>query len=196
MTILTTLESYRYELRSALDSLDLEAISEFINRILQTRSEGGTVYVVGNGGSAATASHMAQDLMIGSRLHSPPLRVVALTDSTPILTATANDRDFGQTFSLPLSLLGTPGDLLVAVSASGNSRNLLAAMEEASAKGMTTVAITGFDGGQMCLSADLSIHVPTRLDAYGPAEDAHLAINHMVCKALQSVAVDEAQVPS
>ena len=179
------LMAYRIECIAALNSVDLESVSSVVDALLQVRARGSNVYVVGNGGSAATASHMATDLMLGSGLADPPLRVIALTDNQSIITATGNDVGFVHVFSRQLRHLGKSKDLLIAVSASGNSPNVLSCVEAAKELGVTTVAFTGFDGGQLATMVDLLVHVPTRQGAYGPVEDVHLMVNHMITERLK-----------
>lgn len=175
-----SLQQYVDDCIGALSRVDLCAVQELIEAILTVRSTGGIVFLAGNGGSAATVSHMATDLMFGSELTNPPLRVIALADNQAIITATANDISFERIFSRQLDALGKAGDLLVVVSASGNSQNLVAAVEAAERSGIRTAALTGFDGGQLSGLCEVVVHVPTAVGAYGPVEDAHLAINHMI----------------
>jgi len=177
--------AYRNECIAALNRVDLESVSSVVDALLAVRARGSSVYVVGNGGSAATASHMATDLMLGSGLVDPPLRVIALTDNQALITATGNDVSFAHIFSRQLRHLGKSKDLLLAVSASGNSPNVLACVEAARELGITTVAFTGFDGGQLATMVDLLVHVPTRQGAYGPVEDVHLMVNHMITERLK-----------
>ena len=177
--------AYREERITALNSVDLDAVESVSNALLEARDRGARIFVVGNGGSAATASHMATDLMLGSGLVDPPLRVVALTDNQAIITATGNDISFDQVFSRQLIHLAERGDILMAVSASGNSPNVLACVDAARELGLTTIAFTGFDGGRLAALVDLLVHVPTRMGAYGPVEDVHLVVNHMITEQLK-----------
>jgi len=177
--------AYREECIAALNSVDLDAVESVSNALLQARDQGSRIFVVGNGGSAATASHMATDLMLGSGLADPPLRVVALTDNQAIITATGNDVSFDQVFSRQIIHLAERGDILIAVSASGNSPNVLACVDAAKGMGLITVAFTGFDGGRLSPLVDLLVHVPTRIGAYGPVEDVHLMVNHMITEQLK-----------
>ncbi len=177
--------AYREECIAALNSVDLDAVESVSNALLQARDRGSRIFVVGNGGSAATASHMATDLMLGSGLVDPPLRVVALTDNQAIITATGNDISFDQVFSRQLIHLAERGDILMAVSASGNSPNVLACVDAAKELGLTTIAFTGFDGGRLAALVDLLVHVPTRTGAYGPVEDVHLAVNPLITEQLK-----------
>ena len=105
---------------------------------------------------------------------------ISLTDNQAIITAIGNDFGFDEIFSRQLQLLGKQGDVVVAISASGNSKNLLKAFEFAKENEIKTVAITGFSGGAMKEMADEGIHVPTGSKEYGPAEDAHMVIDHLV----------------
>ena len=180
-----TMVAYREECIAALNSVDLDAVESVSNALLQARDRGSRIFVVGNGGSAATASHMATDLMLGSGLVDPPLRVVALTDNQAIITATGNDISFDQVFSRQLIHLAERGDILMAVSASGNSPNVLACVDAAKELGLTTIAFTGFDGGRLANMVDVLVHVPTRIGAYGPVEDVHLMVNHMITEQLK-----------
>ena len=177
--------AYREECVAALRSVDLGAVGSVSNALLEARDRGSHIFVVGNGGSAATASHMATDLMLGSGLVNPPLRVIALTDNQAIITATGNDVNFHQVFSRQLFHLAQRGDILIVVSASGNSPNVLACVDTAKELGLTTIAFTGFDGGRLAAMVDLLVHVPTRVGAYGPVEDVHLMVNHMITEQLK-----------
>ncbi len=179
--------AYRNECIAALNSVDLDAVESVVKALLDARGRGFTVFVAGNGGSAATASHMATDLMLGSGLVDPPLRVIALADNQAIITATGNDLDFDSIFSRQLMHLAKPRDVFIAVSASGNSPNVLACVKAAKELGVTTIAFTGFDGGQLATMVDLLVHVPTRQGAYGPVEDVHLMVNHMITEQLKGV---------
>jgi D-sedoheptulose 7-phosphate isomerase len=180
-----SLQDYRDECIAALNSVDLESVAAVAEALLVARAAGNMIFIAGNGGSAATASHMATDLMLGSQLVDPPLRVIALTDNQAIITATGNDLNFDQIFARQLSRLAQPGDLLITVSASGNSPNILACIDTAKAMNLTTIGITGFDGGKLATVVDLLVHVPTRKGAYGPVEDVHLAVNHMITEQLR-----------
>jgi len=186
-----SMQSYRDECIAALNAVDLAAVASVANALLAARDSGHTVFIAGNGGSAATASHMATDLMLGSQLVDPPLRVIALTDNQAIITATGNDLDFDQIFARHLSRLAQPGDLLITVSASGNSPNILACIDVAKTLKLTTIGFTGFDGGRLATVVDLLVHVPTRKGAYGPVEDVHLAINHMITEWLKGHATGQ-----
>lgn len=181
----STGQIYINDLKSILDSIDLISVDKLCAKILRARESQNTIFIIGNGGSAATASHMATDLMFGSNLSNPPLHVVSLADNVSALTATGNDLDFEQIFSRQLSVLGKTKDILIAISASGNSPNLVKAVNTAKSIGIETVGIIGFNGGQLALDVDFLIHVPTNQGAYGLSEDAHLVINHIITSILK-----------
>ena len=167
-------------LSSVLKAIDTREIGQFIETLVDARERGSTIYFIGNGGSAATASHFANDIAIGTNSYNKPFRAVSLTDNQAIITAIANDYGYEEIFVRQLMILGRPGDVIVAISASGNSSNLISAFDYAKTIGIKTVAITAFDGGKMKNIADESVHVPTALKEYGPAEDAHMVLDHLV----------------
>ncbi len=171
---------YLQYLNQVLSEIDPAAIGVFIRRLLDARERGATVYFIGNGGSAATASHFANDLSIGTNSYEKPFRVVSLGDNHAIMTALANDFGYEEVFVRQLRVLARPGDVVVGISASGNSENLLRAFAYCQSIAVHTVAITAFDGGKMKAMADSGIHVPTGLKEYGPAEDAHMVLDHLI----------------
>ncbi|MDO8732891.1 MAG: SIS domain-containing protein [Actinomycetota bacterium] len=178
-------ELYAQRLSQAIASVRLEQVCELAALLDATRLAGEQVLIIGNGGSASTASHMATDLGVGSDLLVPHLRAISLTDNQAVITATGNDRSFDEIYARQVRLLGRKGDVLIAISASGNSPNIVQAVADAKALGLVTVGITAFDGGQVREMSDLSIHVQTAKGDYGPAEDAHMMINHMVAQLLR-----------
>lgn len=172
--------SYLDYLSQVLKGIDATDIGRFVATLLDARERGATVFFIGNGGSAATASHFANDLSIGTNSYNKPFRVISLTDNQAIITAIGNDFGYQDIFVRQLQVLGKSGDVVVGISASGNSPNLLSAFEYAKLVGIKTVAITAFDGGKMKLMADEGVHVPTAPKEYGPAEDAHMILDHLV----------------
>jgi len=173
-------KNYFSYLTSIFDKIDLSEIEEFINILLDARERGATVYFIGNGGSASTASHFANDLAFGVREYNKPFKVVSMVDNTSVMTALGNDNGYDEIFSRQLQIYGKSGDVLVAISASGNSKNLIKAFECALPIGIKTVALTAFDGGRLRKMADHCVHVPTNKGEYGPAEDLHLILDHLV----------------
>jgi D-sedoheptulose 7-phosphate isomerase len=172
--------AYLNYLQSVLQRIKTAEVGDFIQTLLKARERGSTIFFMGNGGSAATASHFANDLAIGTNAYDKPFRALSLTDNVPLITAVGNDFGYEEIFVRQLRVLGKSGDVLVGISASGNSPNLLIALEYANAAGITTVAITAFDGGKMKRIANHGIHVPTGPKEYGPAEDAHMVLDHLI----------------
>ena len=172
--------AYLDYLTSVLKTIDAREIGQFIETLLDARERGATIFFIGNGGSTATASHFANDIAIGTNSYEKPFRAVSLTDSNAIITAVGNDFGFEEIFVRQLRVLGRAGDVVVAISASGNSPNLLRTFDYAKKIDIKTVAITAFDGGKMKQIADEGVHVPTAPKEYGPAEDAHMVLDHLV----------------
>ena len=173
-------KEYLAYLTQVLAEIDTAAIGRFIQTLLDARERGATIYFVGNGGSAATASHFANDLAIGTNAYSKPFRAISLTDNQAIITALGNDFGYDEVFVRQLRVLGRSGDVVVGISASGNSENLVRTFTHAKSAGIETIALTAFDGGRMRAMADQCIHVPTAPKEYGPAEDAHMILDHLV----------------
>ena len=173
-------KSYFTYLTSVLDKISEEEIEAFVTVLLDARERESVVYFIGNGGSAATASHFANDISIGTRCYEKPFRVLSLCDNQAIITAIANDDGYENIFSQQLSVLLKKNDVVVAISASGNSPNLLKAIKTAKDMNAITVGITAFDGGTLKKSVDVSLHVPTEKGEYGPSEDAHMILDHLI----------------
>ena len=172
--------AYLDYLTSVLKTIDAREIGQFIETLLDARERSANIYFIGNGGSAATASHFANDIAIGTNSYDKPFRAVSLTDSNAIITAVGNDFGYEEIFVRQLRVLGRAGDVVVAISASGKSPNLIRAFDYAKSIGIKTVAITAFDGGKIKQMADDGVHVPTAPKEYGPAEDAHMVLDHLV----------------
>ena len=176
-------KSYLTELKSVLERLPLDAINGVVEAIEAAHAADKQIFVIGNGGSAATASHMMNDLCKGTLGHKGDaswkrFRVIALTDNVSLMTAWANDTDYNHVFSEPLKNLAQRGDVLVAISASGNSPNIIAAVEAAKEIGMHVIGLAGFGGGKLAKMADVSFVVPS--DGYGPVEDVHMILDHII----------------
>ena len=171
-----------------LTQISNEEVMKLAIAINQARKTENTVYIAGNGGSASTASHFATDIGIGSLNRANPVRSVSLCDNTAAITAIANDMDYSSIFAQQLKLLGKQGDLLIVISASGNSDNLIKAVGITSELGMQSHSLTGFDGGKLKqLTLGRNIHVETPKGAYGLVEDAHLAICHVITECIRLV---------
>lgn len=179
------IERYWGGLAELAQGMPLGPLEQAADVLLACQERGRTVFVLGNGGSAATASHFACDLSKGTRTPGyRDFRVVPLTDNVPLITAWANDTSYDRIFAEQLAALVRPGDVVVAISASGNSANVLAAAAVAREAGATTIALTGKSGGRLRWLADLTIRVPTsRIEL---VEDAHLAVTHSLCVALRA----------
>jgi D-sedoheptulose 7-phosphate isomerase len=174
------LRKYVLNFRSSLDTLDFNQVEMASNMLLSKRQTQNTIYIAGNGGSASCAEHMAVDLMFGTKAPYPTLKTFCLSSNASSLTATGNDVQFESIFSRQIQLLGVKNDLLVVISASGDSQNLINAVTEAKKLGMDTLGILGFDGGRLLSLVDHAIHVKTSKGAYGISEDLHLLINHLL----------------
>jgi D-sedoheptulose 7-phosphate isomerase len=166
--------------RRLLLDIDVNAVGRFIETLLAARNRSAQIFFLGNGGSAATASHFANDVGYGSRSWARPFRVLSLCDNMAIVTAIANDFGYDEIFVRQLKTSLSPGDVVVGISASGNSPNVVRAIDYANAHGATTVGLTAFDGGRLKQIAQVSVHVPTQAGEYGPAEDGHMVLDHLV----------------
>ena len=174
------IQGYLDYLKSVLDQLNIDDISKFIDTIKEARENNQFIYFIGNGGSAATASHFANDLAIGTRSSKKPFRILSLTDNVPVLTAIGNDFGYDEIFTKQLEAYLKPNDVVVAISASGNSPNVVKALEYAKKMSAKTVSLTGFDGGKIKSMADVNLHVPTVKGEYGPVEDVHMIFDHII----------------
>ena len=162
-----------------------EPVAQAIDLLVAARAEGRRVWVFGNGGSAAIASHLVCDLIKNAtRDGETPLRSIALTDNVPLLTALSNDLSYERVFAAQIELLVDRDDVVIAISSSGKSPNIVAAVHAARACGARTIALVGFDGGPMRNLADVVVHVPVH--DYGIVEDAHAAIGHALAAAVRA----------
>ena len=183
-------KSYFEYLNNVLSGISLNAIDNFVKIILEARERGSSIFFIGNGGSAATASHFANDIAIGSREYDKPFRVISLCDNQAVITAIANDDGYDKIFSQQLRVLLKKQDVVVAISASGNSPNLIHAINTIKNMGAISVGLTAFDGGKLKQIVDFSLHVPTQKGEYGPAEDAHMILDHLVSNYLMRFVKD------
>ena len=168
-----------------LHSLDLAAIERITQAMHDARSRGATIYIAGNGGSAATASHWVNDLGKATKIAGrPPMRVMSLSDNISWLTALANDEGYDRIFSGQLENFAQKGDLLIVISASGNSPNLLQAVELAKQRGVRTMGFLGFDGGALKSEVDDCLWLPTEKGAYGVVESGHALVCHLLTACL------------
>ncbi len=172
--------TYKSGLIRALDTIDLEGVSQVIELFKDARANGRRIFVCGNGGSASTASHFACDMVKGASFQKPHrFRIMALTDQLPTITAYANDVGYDAVFVEQLKNFAEAGDLFMGISGSGNSPNVLRAIEYANSIGCKTVALTGRDGGQLGPLAQINVRVAE--PHMGRIEDGHMIVCHMIC---------------
>ena len=172
-------EEYRAQILKVIQSLDLSKVEQAIAWFRQARVEGRMIFTCGNGGSAATASHFVADLLKGASYgRAQRFRIHALTDSLSTITAYANDVSYDCVFAEQLKNLASPGDILMCISGSGNSPNVIAATQCAKEIGCRTIALTGRDGGKLGPMADLNIGIGH--PHMGRIEDLHLIVCHMI----------------
>lgn len=189
------LANYVLDLKLALDQLPLVQVNNLANRIHQARLAGQRVFVFGNGGSAATASHLACDLGKNTVVkHLPRLRALALTDNMALLSATANDLGYQNVFAEQLANFVEPDDIVIAISASGNSPNVLEAIALARQHHAYTVGWSGYEGGKLAHLVDLPIVV--RSHCIEQIEDVHLVLAHLVTVAVRQQAAPALVTPA
>ncbi len=189
------IKKYVAELQGTLEQLPWERIKAAIDVLRNARMNDKQVFILGNGGSAATASHFACDLGKGTILRdSPRFRVTGLTDNMPLFSACANDYGYEHVFAQQLANLVRPGDIVVGISGSGNSANVLGAIKLAKSTQAVTIGFTGFDGGKLRDLVDVCILVPSH--CMEQVEDTHLVVAHLICTCLgKDVAADEDRRP-
>jgi D-sedoheptulose 7-phosphate isomerase len=172
-------EQYRAELFQAVAKIDSGLVDRAITWFEEALNNSKHIFVCGNGGSASTASHFACDIVKGASFNREKrFRILALTDSLPTLTAYSNDVNYECVFAEQLKNFAQPGDLVMAISGSGNSANVLRAIEYANSIGCKTIALTGRDGGKLGPMANLNIQIP--VPHMGRIEDAHMIVCHMI----------------
>lgn len=175
----STIDQYVTGLKEALTAIDPDTFQKLVERLDATRSVDRKILVMGNGGSASTASHFACDFSknaVPGDLNR--FRVVALTDSIASITAYANDVSYDQVFTEQMKNLLDPDDVVIAISASGNSPNIVAGVDYARKHGAFVIGLSGFSGGKLKELADLNINIPA--ETYEQIEDVHLTITHLI----------------
>jgi D-sedoheptulose 7-phosphate isomerase len=172
-------KDYNQYLISVLSAIEGNAFNDYIEVLLDVAKAGKTIYIIGNGGSAATASHYANDISFGVKSLSCGLKAISLTDNNAVLTALGNDYGYEHIFSKQLEKIMVKGDVLIAISASGNSDNIIKGLDMAKSKGNQVVGISGFDGGYLAKHSDVSLQISSNKGEYGPVEDAHSIIGHI-----------------
>ena len=173
------ISEYFRRVADVLTRLPAEPVERIVEIMAAARAEGRRIFIFGNGGSSASASHIVTDLVKSVvEPGKPRFKVFCLSDNTPMLTAYANDVSYEAVFAEPLAALAEPGDVALALSGSGNSPNVLAALARARSLGLTCIGLTGRDGGKMAPLCDVAVIVPA--DSMQVIEDAHLVILHAV----------------
>jgi len=187
------LEDYITDLNNTITQIPLDIIDEIILTLNRARLEGKQIFVMGNGGSASTASHFVCDLAKNTRNSSlPHFRVIGLTDNMATFSAYANDEGYENVFRQQLDNLLNPGDLVIAISASGNSPNVLEGVKLANDRGAITIGFTGMTGGELKNLARMVVHIPSM--RITQVEDVHLILQHMICSAISSMEIPTASI--
>jgi D-sedoheptulose 7-phosphate isomerase len=178
---------YLDEISSILQQLPQDQIAQIIQTLDQARMDRKKIFLIGNGGSAATASHFANDLIKSTIIDGKPrMKVIALTDNIPVMLAYANDCGYETIFAEQLDALAEPGDLLVVFSGSGRSPNVIRALDLARQRDLTTIGFTGRDGGDMRERCDICLIAPCQ--AMEHIEDVHVLLCHLIYSAIRDQA--------
>jgi len=173
------IKAYIRREKELLDSLDISQINAILNELLAAHARQGRIYIFGNGGSAATASHFANDFNKGiSEYVENKFRFTCLNDNVATVLAIANDIGYEHIFSFQLDGILEEKDLVIAISGSGNSANVIKAVEYAKAQGVPTIAVTGYDGGKLAKICDLTFLAPVHNMQL--VEDAHMILDHLL----------------
>jgi len=171
-------KKYINKLISTLKETDIDAVSQIVKALDNVK---GRIYIIGNGGSAATASHMVNDLGAGlKRRKIKSFDVESLSDNTPVCSALANDIGYKNIFYMQLKDKITSDDILIAISCSGNSKNIIKAVNYSKKRGAKIIGLTGFDGGKLMKKSDINFHISTADSEYGIVEDMHMILDHII----------------
>jgi D-sedoheptulose 7-phosphate isomerase len=177
---------YFDHLKEVLDSIPPETVGAILKAVEDAAMRGSTVFFIGNGGSASIASHFVNDLVYGTRCEGHPrVRATSVTDNLAVVTALANDNGYDQSFVIQLEERVRPDDVVVALSVSGNSPNVVEALRFAKKAGATVIACTGFPNGKIREFADIDLHLDLVRGEYGPAEDVFMILDHLVYSSLR-----------
>ena len=177
-------------LNQVLNSIDKKEIEKLFDAFMKARGSNNTIFVAGNGGSAATAMTMANDIgfdIIKKTETKKPFKVFSLVDNASVVTAISNDVGYESIFLNQLRIHYQEGDIIVLISASGNSKNIIEAARWVKSRNGCVVGFLGFDGGKLSQICDIKIHAKTNKGEYGPVEDAHLIINHLLAHWFQNL---------
>lgn len=173
------------EVKQKMANVSIEVIEQMVRAIIGVLRSGGKVLLCGNGGSAADCQHFAGELVGRFVLNRPGLPVIALTTDSSVLTCVANDFSYEDVFARQVEAIGRYGDLLIAFSTSGNSPNILKAVEVARSRGIKTLGMTGGSGGCLSTSTDLSLIVPS--DKTSLIQEGHIAAYHLICELVEEM---------
>jgi D-sedoheptulose 7-phosphate isomerase len=186
-TVLGIIDKYRSDVSLTLGKLPTDKIAEVVDVLAQARQNGNRVFIFGNGGSATTASHFASDLSKGAIADGKPrIKAFALNDNVPMMTAWANDTAYENIFAEQVENCVDAGDVVVGISCSGNSPNVLKGVKAARAKGATVIGFVGCDGGKLIDLVNVAIAVPcTQIEQ---VEDIHLLLEHVITTCLREAA--------
>ena len=176
------------ELEESLDSF-CEQIERIAMVCQNSISQGGKIMFIGNGGSAADSQHLATELVSRYKKDRPPIKAIALTVDSSCLTAISNDYSFSSVFSRQVSAIGSKGDVLIALSTSGNSINVIEAVKTANDLGIITISMTGKDGGELVKSTSLSFRSPSNETPI--IQESHIMAGHIICSLLEESLMDE-----
>ena len=183
------IQSYIGELKETLDNLSQEVIEQVLDILHEARLDNQQVFIFGNGGSASTASHFVCDLGKNTRVKGTPnFRVMGLTDNMALFSALANDEGYENVFAQQLANHIQPGDVVIGISTSGNSQNVVNAIQLANSVGAKTIGFTGFGSGKLGSQVDIDLHVPSH--SIEQVEDIHLVLEHLITKALREKAME------
>ena len=179
------IDEYLNQLSRVIAALPREPLLEILRLLRIAQAEKRQIFIFGNGGSAATASHMVCDFLKNTiRLDRKRMKVIGLTDNMPTFSAYANDEGYDQVFCQPIESLGERGDLAIAISGSGNSPNVLHGVQTAHRLGLTTIGLTGFAGGKLVDLVDVCLVVPS--NSMEQIEDLHMVIDHVLTISLRA----------
>lgn len=189
-------KGYVKYLSTLLDNLEHDKINECVKILEEARNSNNSIFIIGNGGSASTASHVANDfglsvLKNSSKNSKKHYKVISLTDNVSVLSAISNDSSYENIFLDQLKVHFREGDKLIVISASGNSPNLLRAVEWFKENNGTIIGWLGFDGGKLSKMVDLPIVIKSPKGEYAPVEDCHLIINHIIVTWMQLSIINE-----
>jgi D-sedoheptulose 7-phosphate isomerase len=173
-------KAYLNYLQEIIHNFPYDDLNDIYDEFLLAKEKGRNIFFIGNGGSASTASHFASDFTIGVRSKSNGFKAIALTDNNAVITAIGNDYGYENIFKEQLIKLINKDDVVFAISASGNSPNIIRALEYANEQHCMTISLTGFDGGICKKISKINLNIPTPNGDYGPVEDFHLIVDHIL----------------